>query len=148
MTTPFIMLVDDEVSFVETTAKRLAKRNLKIIMAFSAQEGLEKLKENQDLDVIVLDVKMPGMNGIDALKEIKKLLPLVEVIMLTGHGTIELAVDAMKLGAHDFLMKPFEIEELVLKMQEAAEKKQQHEERIEKAKKQETLAKYGPFYYT
>ena len=148
MTTPFTMLVDDEVSFVETTAKRLAKRNLKTIMAFSAQEGLEKLKENQDLDVIVLDIKMPGMNGIDALKEIKKLSPLVEVIMLTGHGTIELAVDAMKLGAHDFLMKPFEIEELVFKLQEAAEKKQQHEERIEKAKKQETLAKYGPFYYT
>jgi len=117
-------------------------------MAFSAEEGLEKLKENQDLDVIVLDVKMPGMNGIDALKEIKTVSPLVEVIMLTGHATIELAVDAMKLGAHDFLMKPFEIEELVLKMQEAAEKKQQHEERIEKALKEETLAKYGPFYYT
>jgi DNA-binding NtrC family response regulator len=148
MTAPFIMLVDDEVSFVKTVAKRLAKRNIKTIMAFSAEEGLEKLKENQDLDVIVLDVKMPGMNGIDALKEIKTVSPLVEVIMLTGHATIELAVDAMKLGAHDFLMKPFEIEELVLKMQEAAEKKQQHEERIEKALKEETLAKYGPFYYT
>jgi len=148
MTAPFIMLVDDEVSFVKTVAKRLAKRNIKTITAFSAEEGLEKLKENQDLDVIVLDVKMPGMNGIDALKEIKAVSPLVEVIMLTGHATIELAVDAMKLGAHDFLMKPFEIEELVLKMQEAAEKKQQHEERIEKAKKEEILAKYGPFYYT
>jgi DNA-binding NtrC family response regulator len=148
MTTPFIMLVDDEVSFVKTVAKRLAKRNIKTIMAFSAEEGLEKLKENQDLDVIVLDIKMPGMNGIDALKEIKTVSPLVEVIMLTGHATIELAVDAMKLGAHDFLMKPFEIEELVLKMQEAAEKKQQHEERIAKALKEETLAKYGPFYYT
>ena len=148
MTTPFIMLVDDEVSFVKTVAKRLAKRNIKTLTAFSAEEGLEKLKENQDLDVIVLDIKMPGMNGIDALKEIKTVSPLVEVIMLTGHATIELAVDAMKLGAHDFLMKPFEIEELVLKMQEAAEKKQQHEERIAKALKEETLAKYGPFYYT
>ena len=148
MTAPFIMLVDDEVSFVKTVAKRLAKRNIKTIMAFSAEEGLEKLKENQDLDVIVLDVKMPGMNGIDALKAIKTVSPLVEVIMLTGHATIELAVDAMKLGAHDFLMKPFEIEELVLKMQEAAEKKQQHEEKIKKALKEETLAKYGPFYYT
>ena len=71
MTAPFIMLVDDEVSFVKTVAKRLVKRNIKTLMAFSAEEGLEKLKENQDLDVIVLDVKMPGMNGIDALKEIK-----------------------------------------------------------------------------
>jgi len=148
MTTPFIMLVDDEVSFVKTVAKRLAKRNIKTMMAFSAEEGLEKLKENQDLDVIILDIKMPGMNGIDALKEIKTVSPLVEVIMLTGHATIELAVDAMKLGAHDFIMKPFEIDELVLKMQEAAEKKQQHEERIAKALKEETLAKYGPFFYT
>jgi len=148
MTRPFIMLVDDEVPFVETTAKRLANRNIKTIMAFSAEEGLGKLKENQDLDVIVLDIKMPGMDGIDALKEIKTVSPLVEVIMLTGHATIELAIEAMKLGAHDFLMKPFDIEDLVLKMQEAAEKKQQHEERIKKALKEETLAKYGPFYYT
>jgi DNA-binding NtrC family response regulator len=148
MTAPFIMLVDDEVSFVEITAKRLAKRNFKTIMAFSAEEGLEKLKENQDLDVIVLDIKMPGMDGIDALKEIKTVSPLVEVIMLTGHATIELAINAMKLGAHDFLMKPFDIEELVLKMAEAAEKKKRHEEKIEKAFKEETLSKYGPFYYT
>jgi len=148
MTAPFIMLVDDEVSFVETMAKRLAKRNIKTIVAFSAEEGLEKLKENQDLDVIVLDIKMPGMDGIDALKEIKTLSPLVEVIMLTGHATIESAIDAMKLGAHDFLMKPFDIEELVLKMEEAAEKKQRHEEKIKEAFKAETLAKYGPFYYT
>jgi DNA-binding NtrC family response regulator len=148
MTAPFIMLVDDEVSFVEITAKRLAKRNFKTIMAFSAEEGLEKLKENQDLDVIVLDIKMPGMDGIDALKEIKTVSPLVEVIMLTGHATIELAINAMRLGAHDFLMKPFDIEELVLKMAEAAEKKKRHEEKIEKAFKEETLSKYGPFYYT
>ena len=148
MTAPFIMLVDDEVSFVEITAKRLARRNIKTIKAFSAQEGLEKLKENQDLDVIVLDIKMPVMDGVDALKEIKTLSPLVEVIMLTGHATIELAIDAMKLGAHDFLMKPVEIEELVLKIQEAAEKKQLQEEKIQKAYKEETLAKYGPFSFT
>ena len=148
MTAPFIMLVDDEVSFVETTAKRLVKRNIKTIMAFSAEEALKKLKENQDLDVIVLDIKMPGMDGIDALKKIKTVAPLVEVIMLTGHATIELAIDAMKLGAHDFLMKPFDMKEFVLKIQEAAEKKKQQEEKIQKAFKEETLSKYGPFYYT
>jgi len=71
MTAPFILLVDDEVSFAETMAKRLQKRNIKTIMAFSAKEGLEKLKENQNLDVIVLDVKMPGMDGIETLKIIK-----------------------------------------------------------------------------
>ena len=110
MTAPFIMLVDDEVSFVETLAKRLAKREIKTVLAFSAETGLEKLKENQELDVIVLDIKMPGLDGIDALKEIKTVSPLVEVIMLTGHATIELAIEAMKLGAHDFLMKPFDLE--------------------------------------
>ena len=148
MTAPFIMLVDDEVPFVETMAKRLAKRNIKTITAFNAEEGLEKLKDNQDLDVIILDIKMPGIDGIDALKEIKTASPLVEVIMLTGHATIESAIEAMKLGAHDFLMKPFDIEELVLKINEAAEKKRQHEKKIEEAFRQETLSKYGPFYYT
>ena len=148
MTAPFIMLVDDEVPFVETMTKRLAKRNIETITAFSGEEGLEKLKTNQNLDVIILDVKMPGMDGLEALKEIKSASPLIEVIMLTGHATIELAIDGMKLGAYDFLMKPCEIEVLVSKVEEATKKKREHEERIEEAKKQETLAKYGPFYYT
>ena len=148
MAAPFIMLVDDEVPFVETMTKRLEKRNIRTIAAFSAEEGLEKLQTNQDLDVIVLDIKMPGMDGVEALKEIKTVSPMIEVIMLTGHATIELAIDAMKLGAYDFLMKPFDIEELILKMEEAAKKKRAHEEKIKEALKQETLAKYGPFYYT
>jgi len=148
MTAPFIMLVDDEVPFVETMTKRLAKRSIETITAFSGEEGLEKLKTNQNLDVIILDVKMPGMDGLEALKEIKSASPLIEVIMLTGHATIELAIDGMKLGAYDFLMKPCEIEVLVSKVEEATKKKREHEERIEEAKKQETLAKYGPFYYT
>ena len=148
MTAPFIMIVDDEVPFVETVVKRLGKRNIETLAAFSAEEGLEKLKTHQNLEVIVLDIKMPGMDGIAALKEIKRLVPLVEVIMLTGHATIELAIDALKLGALDFLMKPVDIEKLVLKIQEAADRKQQQEEKIQKAHKEETLAKYGPFYYT
>ena len=131
MTAPFIMLVDDEVSFVETMAKRLATRNIETITAFSAVEGLEKLKMNQNLDVIVLDIKMPGMDGIAALKEIKEISPLTEVIMLTGHGTIESAIDGMKLGAYDFLKKPCDIEELVSKVEEATNKKRAHEEKID-----------------
>ena len=147
MTAPFIMLVDDEVPFVETMAKRLASRNIETITAFSAEEGLEKFKENKTIDVIVLDVKMPGMDGIEALTEIKKQTPLVEIIMLTGNATIELAIDAMKLGAYDFLMKPFDIEELVGKVEAATKKKREHEEKIKDALKQETLSKYGPFRY-
>jgi DNA-binding NtrC family response regulator len=147
MTIPFIMLVDDEVPFVETTAKRLDVRNIETLSAFSGEECLEKLKTHQTIDVIVLDVKMPGMDGLETLKRIKNEAPLVEVIMLTGHATIQAAIDGMKLGAYDFLMKPCDIEELVSKVETAAEKKRDHEKKIEEAKKQETLAKYGPFYY-
>jgi FixJ family two-component response regulator/predicted transcriptional regulator len=131
MTVPFIMLVDDEISFVETTAKRLTKRNIDTITAFSAEEGIEKLKNNNNLDVIVLDLKMPGMDGIAALKEIKKLSPLIEVILLTGHATIESGINGMKLGAYDFLKKPCEIEELVSKVEEATKKKRAHDEKID-----------------
>ncbi len=131
MEAPIIMLVDDEVSFVETMAKRLAQRDMKIIMAFSAKEGLEKLKINQKLDVILLDVQMPGMDGIEALKEIKKISPLTEVIILTGHATIKAAIDGMKLGAYDFMRKPCDIEEIVNKIDGAVQKKRAHEEKID-----------------
>ncbi len=144
MTAPFIMLVDDEVSFVETMAKRLATRNIDIIVAFSAEEGLEKLKTNQNLDVIVLDVKMPGMDGIAALKEIKKMSPLIEVIMLTGYATMESAIDGMKLGAYDFLTKPCDIEEIVSKVEEATKNKRVHDEKIADAKSKKILQKYEP----
>jgi DNA-binding NtrC family response regulator len=147
MDKPYVMLVDDEVSFVETTAKRLAIKDLEIVTAFSAEEGLKKLKAHQNLDVIVLDMKMPGMDGIEALKEFKTLSPVIEVIMLTGHGTMELAIEAMKRGAYDFLIKPFDIEELLIHIKKAAQKKREHQEKIETAIKQETLSKYGAFKY-
>jgi len=147
MSAPFIMLVDDEITFVETLAKRLAERNIETITAFNAEEGLEKLKNNKNLEVIVLDIKMPGMDGIEALGELKKVSPLIEVIMLTGNATIESAINAMKLGAYDFIMKPFDIEELVCKVEAATNKKREHAEKIKDAQKQETLSKYGPFRY-
>jgi len=130
MTAPFIMLVDDEVSFVKTMAKRLAKRNIETIAAFSGEEGLEKLKANQNLDVIVLDVKMPDKDGLETLIEIKKASPLTEVIMLTGHATVESAINGMKMGAYEFLTKPCDIDELVSKVQEATKKKRAHEEKM------------------
>jgi DNA-binding NtrC family response regulator len=144
MTEPFIMLVDDEVSFVETTAKRLDKRNIETISAFSGEECLGTLKTHQTLDAIVLDVKMPGMDGVETLKAIKKEFPLIEVIMLTGHATIELGINGMKAGAFDFLTKPCEIEELVGKIEEATQKKRAHEEKIKDAERKELLLKYEP----
>jgi DNA-binding NtrC family response regulator len=144
MTTPFIMLVDDEVAFVETMTKRLTVRNIEAITAFSGEEGLEKIKTHQNLDVIVLDVKMPGMDGLEALKEIKAVSPLIEVIMLTGHATVESGIRGMKLGAYDFLTKPCDIDELVSKVKEAANKKRAHEEKIKDAEHKELLSKIEP----
>ncbi len=140
MSKPFIMLVDDEVGFVETMSKRLDKRGFKLITAFNGEEALEKLSNNQNLDVIILDVKMPGMDGLETLTKIKKAYPLCEVIMLTGHATIESAIDGMKMGAFDYLMKPTEIEKLVSKVEEAAKKKYDHEDKIRQAQVEKALS--------
>jgi DNA-binding NtrC family response regulator len=144
MKSPFVMLVDDEVSFVETLVKRLATRNIETITAFSAEEGLEKLEMNQNLDVIVLDVKMPGMDGLEMLNKIKAGFYRAEVIMLTGHATIESGITGMKLGAYDFLTKPCDIEELVSKVEEATKKKRDHDTKIQEAERKKLLRNYEP----
>ncbi|MBL7212446.1 MAG: response regulator [Desulfobacteraceae bacterium] len=143
MTRPFIMIVDDEAPFVETMTKRLQKRNLTVITAFSGKEALQKLAENQNLDVVILDVKMPGLDGIETLREMKKTQPLAEVIMLTGHATVETAIEGMKLGAYDYLMKPCDIDQLMSKVEEATEKKREHEEKIREAKVKEVMSMHG-----
>ena len=142
MTSAFVMLVDDEVPFVETMTKRLSKRQLLILPAYSGRQALEKLEKNS-VDVVILDVKMPGMDGIETLREIKKIHPLVEVIMLTGHATIETAVEGMRLGAFDYLMKPCEIEELLAKVEEAKEKKSRHEQKIMDVRMKEITLRRG-----
>ena len=142
MTSAFVMLVDDEVPFVETMTKRLSKRQLLILPAYSGRQALEKLEKNS-VDVVILDVKMPGMDGIETLREIKKIYPLVEVIMLTGHATIETAVEGMRLGAFDYLMKPCEIEELLAKVEEAKEKKSRHEQKIMDVRMKEITLRRG-----
>jgi DNA-binding NtrC family response regulator len=125
-----VMVVDDEVLFVETLSKRLAKRNLGVVRAYSGLEALEKLGEENDIDIVVLDVKMPGMAGIETLREIKKSYPLVEVIMLTGHASVSSAIEGMKLGAYDYLLKPCDMDQLMAKIAEAEAKKAKHEEKI------------------
>jgi DNA-binding NtrC family response regulator len=127
-----ILLVDDEKDFVEMLSLRLKENDEAVLAAHSGQECLETL-EKATIDVVVLDVKMPGMDGIETLKEIKKRHPLVEVIMLTGHGTIQAAVEGMKLGAFDFLLKPADFKELMKKIQRARERRTEQVERIQKA---------------
>jgi DNA-binding NtrC family response regulator len=129
----YVLLVDDEVPFVETMIKRLEKRDLQVTAAHGGEEGLEKLRENPRVDVVILDVKMPGMDGIETLREMKRIRPLTEVVMLTGHATVESAIDGMKIGAFDYLMKPCEMEQLMAKIREAARKKRDHEQKIVEA---------------
>jgi DNA-binding NtrC family response regulator len=143
MATSFVLLVDDEAPFVEAMTKRLEKRDLKIISALSGQEALDTLKEHQNIDVVILDVKMPGMDGIEALGKIKNAYPLTEVIMLTAHATVESAIEGMKLGAYDYLMKPCDIEQLIEKVGGAANKKRDHEEKIREARVREALSQHG-----
>ena len=127
-----VLLVDDEEQFVETLAQRLEARDFAVATAFNGDQALEYIRE-KDVDVVVLDVLMPGLTGIDTLREMKRIRPLTEVIMLTGHATVETAIEGMKLGAFDYLMKPTEIDDLVDKINKAQKRKSEHEERIQKA---------------
>jgi len=117
-----VLNVDDEVEFLETLAKRLRKRKLVVNVVTSGEAALEKLLA-APVDVVVLDVKMPGMSGLDTLREIKKRHALMEVIMLTGHANMEVAIEGMDIGAFDYLMKPVEIDQLLYKIQDARKKK-------------------------
>ncbi|MCU0573872.1 MAG: response regulator [Syntrophobacteraceae bacterium] len=117
-----VLLVDDEVEFLETLVKRLAKRKLQVTGVTSAEEAIQILGK-QSVDIVVLDVKMPGMDGLEALRQIKSTSPDVEVIMLTGHANVEAAIQGMELGAFDYLMKPMDIDELLYKLQDAYKKK-------------------------
>ena len=143
MITPLVMLVDDEAPFVETMTKRLRKRELDVVSALSGQAALDILSQQQNIDVVILDVKMPGMDGLETLGKIKADYPLTEVVMLTAHATVESAIEGMKLDAFDYLMKPCDIEQLMGKVREATQKKRAHEEKIREARVRELLGKRG-----
>jgi DNA-binding NtrC family response regulator len=127
-----ILIVDDEQEFADTLVQRLEIRDFNVSAAYSGENALE-LFEKKSYDIVVLDVLMPGISGIETLQRIKKKDPLVQVIMLTGNVTVEKAIEGMKLGANDFLMKPTKIEDLIDKINEAYELKMEHEKRIHKA---------------
>lgn len=124
-----VLLVDDERDFLEVLTRRLSKRDVNVDGVSSGEAALQYLQE-RPIDVAVLDVRMPGMDGITVLREIKKLNPLIEVIMLTGHASLEVALEGMRSGAFDYLMKPAEIDELLYKIQDAHRAKTIQEEKI------------------
>ena len=127
-----VLVVDDEEAFADMLVESLRKIKTDASASPSGTDCLERLTQDP-VDVVILDIKMPGMDGIDTLKAIKRKFPLVEVIMLTGHGTIETAVEGMKLGAFDYLLKPADFDDLVEKVEAARKRKDEHEERIRKA---------------
>jgi two-component system, NtrC family, sensor kinase len=146
-----VLLVDDEKQFVETLALRLEVRDFAVAAAFSGDEALDYLK-TQDVDVVVLDMFMPGRSGPETLRAIKKIRPHVEVILLTGHANIETAVEGMRLGAFDFLLKPTEIDQLAEKINRAHRRKLRRlEEEVQRTsvaleQSQQDLAKSEKLY--
>lgn len=117
-----VLIVDDEIDFLETIIKRLNARKISAVGAESGIKALEVLGSHP-ADVVILDVKMPGLDGIETLKEIKKRHPLTEVILLTGHASVESGIQGMQLGAFDYVMKPVALDELLEKMRQAYERK-------------------------
>ncbi len=113
-----VLLVDDEEAFVTTLAERLEKRGFAVQAVGSGEEAVQVV-ETDPPQVVVLDLKMPGMNGIEALKYIMNISPGLPVLLLTGYGSTEEGIKGMQLGACDYLMKPLNIDELIDKMKEA-----------------------------
>jgi len=134
-----VLVVDDEEQFAQALSERLRIRDYEVATCLNGEDALKRVK-NYNIDVVILDVLMPGMDGIEVLREIKKMKPLTEVILLTGHATVETAIEGMKLGAMDYLMKPCENEELVTKINKAQQRKAEQEERIREARVKEIIS--------
>ncbi|HTZ18282.1 MAG TPA: response regulator [Dissulfurispiraceae bacterium] len=133
-----VLLVDDEEAFVNTLAQRLKMRELKVDTVYDGEQALSAVKSKEP-DVMVLDLKMPGLHGMDVLREIRKAYPNMQVIILTGHGTDKDEEEARRLGGFDFLRKPADIETLVGKIKEA------YAEKLERALTAIAFAEEGDF---
>lgn len=141
MITINFLLVDDEKAFIETIAKRLRNRGATVTCAFSGMEALNRLEKDDTIDVVVLDIKIPDLDGISVLETLKKKHPLVEVIMLTGHAAIHSAVDALKLGASDYLTKPCDLDDLISRAKQAVTRKKEREAKILAARMKPYISK-------
>lgn len=118
-----ILLVDDEKTMVKYLSRNLKKKGFEICVAYDGYAALDEIGRS-DFDVVLLDVLMPGIDGIETLREIKKIKPMTEVIMLTGHASVEVGIEGMKLGAFNYIMKPFNPDELVKEIYLAYEHRQ------------------------
>ena len=114
-----VLLVDDESGLTAVLSKRLSSRGLVVQTAASGEEGLDVLRRMPDIGLVVLDINMPGMDGLETLREVKTLRPDIEAIILTGYPSVEGALEGMRLGAYEFLAKPCDIDELHGRVMEA-----------------------------
>jgi len=133
-----VLLVDDEEAFVNTLAQRLKMRELNVETVYDGEQALSQVKSKEP-DVMVLDLKMPGLYGMEVLKEVRKSYPNMQVIILTGHGTEKDEEEARRLGGFDFLRKPADIDTLNGKIKEA------YAEKIERAMTAIAFAEEGEF---
>ena len=133
-----VLLVDDEEAFVNTLAQRLKMRELNVETVYDGEQALAQVKSKEP-DVMVLDLKMPGLHGMDVLREIRKSYPNMQVIILTGLGTVKDEEEARRLGGFDFLRKPADIEKLIGKIKEA------YAEKLERAMTAIAFAEEGEF---
>ena len=117
-----VLLVDDEPAYLDTLSKRLRKRDFQVTIATGAVEALNALTETP-IDVVLLDVKMPKIDGLTALGLIKQAHPQVEVILHTGHASLEASAASLELGAFDYVLKPAVLDELIYKIEDAARRK-------------------------
>jgi DNA-binding NtrC family response regulator len=137
-----VLLVDDEEDFVRVLAERLEVRGLEVHTANRGQKAVEMV-DQQGFDIVVLDLAMPGMDGLETLKEIKAHDPDIEIVMLSGKGTMRSGIDAIKSGAEDFLEKPVDLSVLLDKIEEAKERRLLTLQRKASEKVSEILKKKG-----
>ena len=137
-----VLIVDDEEEFREMTVKRLSKRDLECDSAPDGDTALEMMTK-KNYDVVLLDVKMPGRDGIETLREIKRMTPMTEVVMLTGHSSVESGINGIKYGAFDYLMKPMELDPLFEKLNAAYERTREQQTKIEMAQIKKDMVRPG-----
>ena len=134
MSSIHFLLVDDEEVLIKAIADRLRLKGFIVDCALSGNEALKQLGKSDTIDIVILDIQMPDLDGMSILEILKVKHPLVEVIMLTGHGTIQSAVEALKFGAYDYLLKPCNINDLISKANKAISRKRQREGKVHNVK--------------
>ena len=137
-----VLLVDDEKDFVDTLSRRLEVRDFNVTGVYNVDDAVSRI-QSEGYDVVLLDVLMPGKGGLDILKEMKDINPLIPIIMLTGHARVDKAIEGMELGAYDYLIKPTEIEELIEKIRLAHSHKVAETERMQHEQTMEARSRSG-----